>query len=431
MSAVMKKHPDVLWFVDAVSSLGGMKIEVDKLGIDFCLASSQKAIALPPGLAVASVSARCYKKAETVSGRGYYFDILELKKSFDSDETPYTPSIPHLYALKKQLERIEKEGLENRFDRHKEMASYIREWAQKNGFTMFSEEGHHSDTISCMVNTKNVDFKAIKKSMASKGYSIDTGYRTMNEKLEKAQVKLSLDLILKIQKQITEGLLPKFESGKLRERPVVVNDPRTRKVIYLPPDAKDVKILVEDLDGFVDSSRNEIDPLILAGIFHKQMVIIHPFMDGNGRTTRLATKVLLAEMGLNTFNLFSFENYYNKNVTKYFQTVGEFGNYYELTSKIDFTSWLEYFTEGVIDELLRVQKLLPEVGISPETKLQLYHIKILKFIREKGFIADRDCAKLVDRARATRALDFKRLIELGLIARKGKGKATYYVLSTQ
>ena len=125
----------------------------------------------------------------------------------------------------------------------------------------------------------------------------------------------------------------------------------------------------------------------------------------------------------------SYENQDQKSHThKYFKIVGEFGNYYELTSKIDFTSWLEYFTEGVIDELLRVQKLLPEVGISPETKLQLYHIKILKFIREKGFIADRDCAKLVDRAKATRALDFKKLIDLGLIDRKGQGKTTYYVL---
>ncbi len=252
--------------------------------------------------------------------------------------------------------------------------------------------------------------------------------QNLNEKLEKTQVKLSLDLILKIQKQITEGLLPKFESGELRERPVVVNDPRTRKVIYLPPDVKDIGKLMDDLIEFVSDNRNEIDPLILAGIFHKQMVIIHPFMDGNGRTTRLATKVLLAEMGLNTFNLFSFENYYNKNVTKYFQTVGELGNYYELVDKIDFTSWLEYFTEGIIDELLRVQKLLPEVGISPETKLQPYHLKILEFIKEKGFIADRDYAKLVDRAKATRALDFKKLIDLGLISRKGKGKATYYVL---
>ena len=250
----------------------------------------------------------------------------------------------------------------------------------------------------------------------------------LNEKLKKGQVKLSLDLILVIQKEITKGLLPKFESGKLREKPVVVNDPRTRKVIYLPPDAKDVRKLIDGLIEFVNSNRNEIDPLILAGIFHKQMVIIHPFMDGNGRATRLATKVLLAEMGLNTFNLFSFENYYNKNITKYFQTVGEFGNYYELVDKIDFTSWLEYFTGGIIDELLRVQKLLSDVGISPETSLQLHHLKILEFIKEKGFIADRDYAKLVNRAKATRALDFKKLMNLGLISRIGKGKATYYVL---
>src|SRR3990172_13265823 len=171
--------------------------------------------------------------------------------------------------------------------------------------------------------------------------------QNLNEKLEKAQVKLSLDLILRIQKQVTEGLLPKFESGKLREKPVVVNDPRTRKAIYLPPDAKDVKTLMEDLIELVNSNRNGIDPLILAGIFHKQMVIIHPFMDGNGRTTRLATKVLLFEMGLDTFNLFSFENYYNNNITNYFQNVGVTGNYYDISEKIDFTSWLEYFTGGI------------------------------------------------------------------------------------
>src|SRR3989344_5520857 len=250
----------------------------------------------------------------------------------------------------------------------------------------------------------------------------------LNKELEEGRVRLSIELILKIQKQVTDGLLPEFESGYLRKQPVQVNDPRTRQVKYLPPDIKDVEPLMRDLIEFVNHNSDRIDPLILAGIFHKQMVLIHPFTDGNGRTTRLVTKVLLAEMGLNTFNLFSFENYYNKNVTKYFQTVGEFGNYYELVDKIDFTSWLEYFTEGIIDELLRIQKLLPEVGISPETKLQPHHLKILEFIKEKGFIADRDYAKLVDRAKATRALDFKKLISLGLIERKGKGKSTYYVL---
>ncbi len=184
ISLVMKKHSNVLWFVDCVSSLGGIKIEVDKLGIDFCLASSQKALALPAGIAVASVSQRCYKKAETVSGRGYYFDILELKKSYEQNETPYTPSIPHLYALKKQLERIEIEGLENRFKRHERMAKYTREWAIDHGFRMFSEDGYHSNTVSCISNTRQLDFKAIKKEMAKLGYVIDSGYSKLNEKLE-------------------------------------------------------------------------------------------------------------------------------------------------------------------------------------------------------------------------------------------------------
>src|SRR3989344_255482 len=174
----------------------------------------------------------------------------------------------------------------------------------------------------------------------------------LNKRLSEGKVKLSLPLILIIQKQVIASLLPRFETGYLRERAVVVNDPRTSQVVYLPPDAKDVKSLVEDLISFVNSNRD----------------------------------------------------------------------------KIDLTSWLEYFTGGIIDELLRVQKNLPEVGISPETYLQSYHLKILEFIKEKGFIADRDYAKLVTRAKATRALDFKKLIDLGLISRKAKGKATYYIL---
>ena len=250
----------------------------------------------------------------------------------------------------------------------------------------------------------------------------------LNTKLKKGNVKLSLELILEIQKQVTKGLLPSFEVGSFREKPIVVNDPKTRKVVYLPPDVKDVKSLMENLITFVKNNKENIDPLILAGVFHKQMVIIHPFMDGNGRTTRLATKVLLFEMGLDTFNLFSFENYYNNNVTNYFQTVGEFGNYYDLVDKIDFTVFLEYFTDGIIDELLRVKKMLPEVAKTPQSTLKPYHEKALDFIRENGFITDRDYSKIVDRAKATRALDFQKLISLGLIERKGKGRATYYIL---
>lgn len=252
---------------------------------------------------------------------------------------------------------------------------------------------------------------------------------TLNKLLTTNKVEVSFQLLLTIHKQVTTGLLKSFESGTLRQKPVVVNDPRSGKIVYLPPDYGEVRGLMTDLITFIIENNEKIDPLILAGIFHKQMVIIHPFMDGNGRTTRLTTKVLLAKMGLNTFNLFSFENYYNQNVTTYFQTVGEYGDYHELYNSIDFTNWLEYFTGGLIDELLRIQKLLPEIGNTPQTKLDHHHLKMMEYIKANGFINDRSYALLTDRAKATRTLDFQKLVILGLIKRQGKGRSTYYILA--
>ena len=89
----------------------------------------------------------------------------------------------------------------------------------------------------------------------------------------------------------------------------------------------------------------KIDPFILAGIFHRQCVIIHPFIDGNGRTTRLLATAILGEAGLKLFEIFSFENYYNRNITRYFKAVGLEGDYYDLSEEIDFSDWLEYFTD--------------------------------------------------------------------------------------
>jgi len=252
--------------------------------------------------------------------------------------------------------------------------------------------------------------------------------KEINKKLKKEKISLSLNLILYIQRKITNKLISDFQSGHLRNEPVFVNDPRLGKTIYWPPDHKDAPILMNELIEYINTNKERVDPLLLSGIFHKQMVIIHPFMDGNGRTTRLVTKILLAGMGLNTFNLFSFENYYNKNVTKYFEMVGVKGNYYDIFQNIDFTSWLEYFTDGIIDELMRVEKNLPQIAVSPQTELKPYHKKILDFTTQKGFITNHDYSILVDRAKATRRLDFNKLIKFGLIVRRGKGRNTHYVL---
>lgn len=250
----------------------------------------------------------------------------------------------------------------------------------------------------------------------------------LNSFSKQNQSDIYLKLILDIQKIVTAKLIPKFQSGKLRQAPVFVNNPQTRQTVYLPPDHQDVPQLMGELIQYVNHNKSKIDPLIIAGIFHRQFVIVHPFIDGNGRTTRLATKVLLAAMGLNTFNLFSFENYYNQNITKYFKNVGLIGNYYDLKDEIDFTEWLEYFTDGIIDELLRVGGELSETVITPMTQLQDYHNIILDYIKKNGFIKDSNYAQLTKRAKPTRNLDFRKLIEFGLVERQGKGKATYYIL---
>lgn len=108
--------------------------------------------------------------------------------------------------------------------------------------------------------------------------------------------------------------------------------------------------------------------------------------------------------------------------------VGVKGNYYDLADLIDFTEWLEYFTDGIIDELLRVEKTVSQLFVNPQINLKPHHQTILQTIQQKGFMSDSEYAKVTTRARATRYLDFQKLINLGFFESKGKGKSTYYVL---
>jgi len=177
IAAVMKKYPDVMFIVDSVSSMTGVKIETDALGIDVLLAGTQKAWALPPGLAVFAVSDRALKRAETVPGRGYYFDFLEFKSNHDKNMTPSTPSIPHIYGLKFKLDQIEKEGFENRLARHLKMATITRDWVKSRGFEMFPKAGYESITLSCVKNNKNIDIAKLQKTLKDKyKVLIDGGY---------------------------------------------------------------------------------------------------------------------------------------------------------------------------------------------------------------------------------------------------------------
>ncbi len=183
IAEVLRRHPGVVWCVDAVSSLGGAKIEVDRLGIDVCITSSQKCLGLPPGLAVCSVSEKAIRAAEQVPFRGLYFDLVELYRFVREKESQYpaTPSLSHMFALDYQLDRILAEGPENRFARHQAMAGRVRDWADSN-FALYSDPAHLSDTVTCISNTRNLDVSALNKRLGDVGYTISNGYGALKDK---------------------------------------------------------------------------------------------------------------------------------------------------------------------------------------------------------------------------------------------------------
>jgi len=181
IAKVMKNYPDVLLLVDTVSSLMGDKIEINEWGIDICLASSQKAFALPPGLAVGVISDNALKKAETVTGRGHYCDFIGIKAYYEKKgQTPSTPAITLMYAMDKQLDKIKAEGMEKRYKRHVEMAHYIQDWGKKH-FSMFAEPGYESVTVSCMNNTRKINVGDLNKELGKRGFAISNGYGKLKE----------------------------------------------------------------------------------------------------------------------------------------------------------------------------------------------------------------------------------------------------------
>jgi len=175
IAEVMKKYPDVMFLVDAVSSMAGHKLEFDKLGIDVLLAGTQKCFALPTGLTIAAVSDKALEKAKTVANRGSYFDFVEMYSFYEKNQTPSTPAVSLIQALDKQMDDILAEGLENRWNRHIEMATYIQNWARK-WFALFSDEKYLSRTVSNITNTRNVDIKMLNTELGKRGAMISDGY---------------------------------------------------------------------------------------------------------------------------------------------------------------------------------------------------------------------------------------------------------------
>jgi aspartate aminotransferase-like enzyme len=177
ISCTLAKYPDVALVLDTVSSFSGVKIDMDALGIDVMLTGAQKALALPPGFSLFSVSEKAFARAEKIPNRGFYFDFLEFKKQQAEWMTPSTPSIGHMHALESKLDEIFEEGLDARFARHERTNVLVHEWVRRTGFDFFAEEGFRSKTLTCVKNNKEINVLELAKKLREKHHLvIDPGY---------------------------------------------------------------------------------------------------------------------------------------------------------------------------------------------------------------------------------------------------------------
>jgi aspartate aminotransferase-like enzyme len=182
LAAVAREFDDVLVLVDAVTSLAGSPVEPDAWGLDFTFTGSQKALALPPGLALGVASARMVERAKTLPGRGLYFDLVSFEQAMSRFQPTTTPAISLLYALQVQLQRIEREGgIEARWRRHDAMRRRVEDWAAGRGVAYLPREDRRSWTVSCLKLPASTGAKAVVGTLKTQGWTIGSGYGALKD----------------------------------------------------------------------------------------------------------------------------------------------------------------------------------------------------------------------------------------------------------
>jgi aspartate aminotransferase-like enzyme len=187
IARVVHESGDAMLVVDSVTGIAGTPVETDGWALDFVLTGSQKALALPPGLAFGVAQEPLLERARSASGRGIYFDLVEFEHYIKLNQTPNTPVVSLLYALDVQLARIERETIEARWDRHAAMARRTADWITEMrergiGLEILAPAGFRSPTVTCITLPPGVGTgREIAAKMEARGYTIASGYGKLRD----------------------------------------------------------------------------------------------------------------------------------------------------------------------------------------------------------------------------------------------------------
>lgn len=186
IARVAGEHEGTLLLVDSVTGIGGVETRTDDWGIDFIVTGSQKALALPPGLAFGVASDAMLERARVVLDRGWYFDLVRLVDKLESNQTPATPAVSLLYAADHQLKRIHDEGVERRWQRHLDLQARTFRWVEDMrsagiALEVFARDGSRSPTVTCVVMPDGVSAPDVVSEVRSRGWVIGGGYGKLKQ----------------------------------------------------------------------------------------------------------------------------------------------------------------------------------------------------------------------------------------------------------
>jgi len=254
----------------------------------------------------------------------------------------------------------------------------------------------------------------------------------IDEEAKRKIDKITEQLIKKIHRIIVEKILPIEQVGEYRNKQVIIRNSQTGEVTFRPPPSIEVPFLMREFIYWLNrEDKEEIHPVIKAGIAHHELVRIHPFFDGNGRVARVLATLILFLGGYDIRRFFSLEEYYDKDAASYYQNL-------QKASQGNLTAWLEYFTFGAAVEFEKIKNKI--LKLSKDAKLkerfggqQIYlterQIKIVEYIQEVGFLQNQAFSQIFpDVSEDTVLRDLKYLMDKGLIKKVGKTKAARYIL---
>ena len=241
------------------------------------------------------------------------------------------------------------------------------------------------------------------------------------------------EAILHLHALVVKDILPPAEAGQYRRVMVVVGVPATGEVIYRPPDWEDVPGLMTDLVAWLNSPRaTALMPILEAGIAHYELVRIHPFVDGNGRTARALATLVLAQRNFDTKRFFALDEYYNQDRASYYEALRSVD-----PRTRDLTEWLEYFVQGIAVEMVRIERRVEELANlyrveaeAGQVSLNSRQIRLLDHLRRGGgSISNREYQELFLISKRTASNDLGELTAHGLLITDGAGRATRYRLA--